>query len=107
MTVSCFFEGHRLGSIQIQVCQKGGACKTCGSPPSVPEGTWAWLDCAGGPIVGNEIKMTNPVEHLQFCEMEIYGTGWFFNVMLVGKLSSAISNWNKRTDFCNLLAIHE
>ena len=62
-----------MDTIEIRVCNKGGACSFCGKPPAVAGGTWATLTCQGGAIEGDQIKLVNPAHHLQFCEMKIYG----------------------------------
>ena len=68
------FTDKWMDTIEIRVCNKGGACSFCGKPAAVAAGTWATITCQGGAIEGDEIKLVNPVHHLQFCEMKIYGT---------------------------------
>ena len=64
------------GGIFVQICTDANECADCGTFEVNAGGQWATLNCNRGGAVGNIIKLTNPRNVLQFCEMQNEGIGW-------------------------------
>ena len=75
--IKLYFSANRLGNIAVQVCDGANGCTACGKFQANAGGAWGSLDCNGHGAIGTTVKLANPADHLQFCEMEMFGTGNF------------------------------
>ena len=68
-----FFAATRLTGTIVSVCDHLELnCKECGVTPEVNSAEWAVVECKGA--IGSTIKVINPKNYLQACEVEIYGS---------------------------------
>ena len=64
-----------MEGIRVQVCAEGGECSLCGVAGATQPGEWESVDCPGDGIRGGRVQLTQANNTLQFCEIEIFGTG--------------------------------
>ena len=58
--------------VAVHVCYQQ-ICHLCGSIDEQTDDDWHHVDCPDGGIVGTEIKLTNSVASLHFCDIIVYG----------------------------------
>ena len=73
-----FCLAYRMRTLQAFVCYDKANCQHCGNCPSTKPGAWCKLDCAIGPLKGNQIKLYNPSAKLDFCEVYILGKSEYY-----------------------------
>ena len=64
-----------MQGIEIKVCRNSGECALCGVAPYTPINAWAQITCQSGGLVGDYLYLTNKNTYLQFCEIEVFGSG--------------------------------
>ena len=58
----------------VEVCTNDGNCYSCGTASDPGGGKWAILSCPER-TKGNKVKVANPINFLQICEIRIRGKG--------------------------------
>ena len=58
---------------KVEVCD-GVLCSLCGVISDVRAGQWSVVTCAGT-LRGTMIKLTDPTQNLNICEIKMFGQG--------------------------------
>ena len=58
----------------VEVCTNDGNCYSCGTASDPGGGNWAILSCPEE-TEGNKVKLVNPTDVLQVCEIRVRGKG--------------------------------
>ena len=66
---------ERMQGIEVRVCSTSGDCQLCGSAPPTAKSAWATVQCPGDGLVGTYLDLINRNNYLQFCEIEVFGSG--------------------------------